>query len=122
MQDDYPMFALVRDGEIQGWLSVSPYRQGRAALRRTVEISYFVRSGVQGKGIGSQLLAYGLDACRHLGYKTALAIILDKNEASIRLVKKYGFEQWAFLPAVAEFNGVVCSHLYFGMHLESHII
>ena len=29
----YPMFVYEQEGKVAGWLSISPYRQGRAALR-----------------------------------------------------------------------------------------
>jgi len=113
----YPMFVYEEDGQVVGWFSISPYRSGRAALRYTVEISYFVHTGHFHKGIGSQLVQFGVNACRMLGYKTAIAIILDRNTASIQLMKKFGFEQWAFLPAVADFDGVECNHVYYGIKL-----
>ena len=113
----FPLFVYELDGKVVGWFSISPYRAGRAALRHTVEISYFVHNAYFNKGIGSQLLEHGLSACRSLGYRTAIAIILERNIPSIQLMKKFDFDMWAFLPEVAEFDGVVCSHLYYGVKL-----
>jgi len=117
LESAYPLFVYDIDGVVAGWFSISPYRSGRAALRYTVEISYFVHNAYFNKGIGSQLVEYGLRACRALNYKTAIAIILDKNKASISLMEKFGFDMWAFLPEIADFDGVVCSHLYYGVKL-----
>jgi L-amino acid N-acyltransferase YncA len=117
LENNFPIFVYVIEGEVAGWFSISPYRQGRDALRYTVEISYFVHRDHQKKGIGSQLMKFGLDACRQLGYKTALAIILEPNTGSIRLLEKSGFERWAYLPGVAVFKGVECSHIYYGIKL-----
>lgn len=113
----YPLFVYVIDDKVVGWFSASPYRSGRAALRYAVEISYFVHKDYHKRGIGPQLLEHGLKACRELGYKTAIAIILDKNIPSMKLMEKFGFDMWAFLPEVADFDGVVCSHLYYGIKL-----
>ena len=113
----YPVFVYLIDEKIVGWFSISPYRSGRAALRFTVEISYFIDAAYQGRGIGSALLTYGIRACKDLGYKTALAIILDKNTASIKLMEKFGFQKWAELPGVADFDGVECGHVYYGLNL-----
>lgn len=113
----YPIFVYILDSKVVGWFSISPYRSGRAALRYTVEISYFVDNAYLHKGIGTQLVKYGLNACRELNYKTAIAIILDKNIPSIKLVEKFGFEKWAFLPGIADFGGVECSHLYYGIKM-----
>ena len=113
----FPLFVYETDGKVAGWVSVSPYRSGRAALRYTVEISYFVHNGYFNKGIGSQLLEHVLKACSELNYRTVLTIILDKNITSIRLSEKFGFERWGFLPGVADFDGVVCGHVYYGKSL-----
>jgi len=113
----YPMFVYTEADEVIGWLSISPYRSGREALRYTVEVSYFIHPDHQLQGIGQKLLQHGLDACMGLNYKTVLAIILDKNIASIRLMEKFGFEKWAYLPGVADFDGVECGHLYYGLRL-----
>ena len=114
----HPLFVYTADGGVAGWLSVSPYRAGRGAFRYSVEISYFVHSDHRGKGIASQLLVYAINACRQLNYRTAIAIILDKNKPSIKLMEKFGFEKWAYLPGVADFDGVVCGHLYYGLSLH----
>ena len=116
--DKYPLFVYIVDNKVVGWLSVSPYRAGRGAFRYSVEISYFIHTDHRKKGIASQLLVYAINACRQLNYKTALAIILDKNTASIKLMEKFGFQKWAFLPGVADFDGEECNHVYYGMKLN----
>ena len=115
--DKYPLLVYVIEGKIAGWFSISPYRAGRTALRYTVDISYFIHNEYLHRGIGSALLQTGISLCRELNYKTALAIIINKNIPSIRLAEKFGFEKWAYLPGVADFDGVECSHLYYGVKL-----
>jgi phosphinothricin acetyltransferase len=56
----YPLLIFVADEQVVGWFSISPYRSGRAALRYTVEISYFIDKKYHHKGIGSQLMQAGL--------------------------------------------------------------
>ena len=113
----FPLFVYDVDGDVAGWLSIAPYRAGRGALRHTVEISYFIDRNFRHQGIGTRLLDYGINAARQLGYKTALAIIIDANVASINLVEKFGFEQWGLLPGAVEFDGQECNHLYYGLKL-----
>ncbi|MCW3121630.1 MAG: sortase-like acyltransferase [Flavipsychrobacter sp.] len=113
----YPLFVYEVGNEVAGWLSVSPYRSGRAALRFCAEVSYFVHRDHQKQGIGTQLLVHALDACKKLNYRTVLAIILDRNAPSIKLMQHAGFEQWGHLPGVADFDGVVCGHVYYGKTL-----
>ena len=63
------------------------------------------------------MIEYALLAGKKLGYKTIFAIILDKNEASIKLLEKFGFEKWGHMPDVANFNGEECGHIYLGYRL-----
>ncbi len=117
MCDEHPVLVSELEGKVVGWLSLGPYREGRAALKNTVEISYFVNEQHLGRGIGYQLLRYATDLCRKLGYKVVLAIILEPNVASIKLAEKCGYERWGYLPGVADFDGVVCGQYYFGIRL-----
>jgi phosphinothricin acetyltransferase len=52
--------------------------------------------------------------CSKLGIKTLFAIILDDNEASVKLIEKCGYKKWGHLPGVAVFDGVEAGHLYYG--------
>ena len=63
----YPVYVLDIDGSVAGWLSVSPYRPGREALRFTAEISYYVERAQRGKGVASRLLAYAIEQAPKLG-------------------------------------------------------
>jgi phosphinothricin acetyltransferase len=115
--DTYPIFVYEIQGKVLGWISFSPYRKGREALRFTIEISYYVHSRFKRQGIGSELIEYALDISKEMGYKTLFAIILDKNEASIKLLSKFGFVKWGYMPNVADFNGEECGHVYLGYRL-----
>jgi L-amino acid N-acyltransferase YncA len=110
----YPIYVFTDlDGLVQGWLSVSPYR-GRPALERTAEISYYVDYSQHGRGIGSALLAHAIREAPRLGRKIYIAILLEWNTPSQRLLEKFGFERWGYLPEVAEFDGRLCGQWYYG--------
>jgi len=115
---EYPVLVNEAEGVVAGWLSISPYRSGRMALRECVEVSYYVDAAFRGRGIGKVLLGAGIDAARSLNYHSMIAIILDRNLPSIELMKRFGFEQWAHLPLIANFDGERCGHVYYGMHLR----
>lgn len=115
--DKYPILVCELEGRLVGWLSISPYRAGRAALAKTVEISYFVDNKHIGRGIGSKLLKAGVEAARQLHYRVALAVILSRNTPSVHLVEKHGFALWGNLPEAADFDGDICDHLYYGIKL-----
>jgi len=114
----YPLLVYVIDDIVIGWASISPYRPGRQALRHSVELSYYVHQDHHSKGIGTAIIKHALGACKTLGYKNVITIILDRNEPSIRLMKKLGFEQWAHLPLIADFDGEECGHVYYGLRIN----
>src|SRR5512139_155290 len=58
----YPIFVAELDGCVIGWCSLSVYRPGRAALRFTAEISYYVDADHQGQGVGQALICHALAA------------------------------------------------------------
>ncbi len=110
----YPIYVCTdAGGQVQGWLSVSPYRS-RPALARTAEVSYYVDYGQHGRGIGSMLMAHAIRQAPSLGRKIYLAILLEWNMPSRRLLEKFGFERWGYLPEVAEFDGRLCGQWYYG--------
>jgi phosphinothricin acetyltransferase len=110
----YPIYVSEQAGQVQGWLSISPYR-GRLALRRTAEISYYVDYGFHGQGIGPALMAHALQDASRIGKRVYIAILLEWNTPSIHLLEKFGFEKWGYLPEVAEFDGRVCGQFYYGI-------
>jgi len=112
--DKYPIFVVERNNNILGWCSISPYRPGREALRKTAEISYYIHENHRRKGLGSKLLEHAINKCPELGIKNIFAILLDVNTPSIKILEKYDFKKWGHLPDVADFNGNICGQYVFG--------
>lgn len=113
----HPVYVAEKGGSILGYLSISPYRPGRTALRYTAEVSYYVHFDHHRKGVGSELMKHALTNCGKLGIKNLFAILLETNTASIKLLEKYGFSKWAHLPLVASFDGVEVGQFYFGKRI-----
>jgi len=110
----YPIYVVEQDGAVAGWCSLTAYRGGRAAVRRTAEISYYVARAARGRGLGRTLVERALGDAPALGLHVLFAIILEPNTASVRLMERCGFERWGRLPAVAEIEGRLVDHLYYG--------
>ena len=88
----YPYLVGEYEGRTIGYSSASSYRP-RPGYRFTVEDSIYVDPSLQHSGIGKQLLAALLEACRAKGYRQVIAVIGDsQNLASIRLHQALGFE------------------------------
>jgi phosphinothricin acetyltransferase len=116
--DENPIYVYEEpDGAVAGYLSLSPYRD-RPAMRRTAEVSYYVDYGRHQQGIASALMEHALADCPRLGKAVLLAIVLEWNQPSLRLLNKFGFEQWGYLPEVAELSGRLCGHLYYGRKIS----
>jgi phosphinothricin acetyltransferase len=115
--DAHPIFVAEVQGQVAGWCSLSAYRPGRAALRFTAEISYYIDLAYHRRGIGTALIERALAACPSLQIRHLFAIVLENNEASLQLLQKMGFEQWGYLPRVANFDGSEVGHLYYGRHV-----
>ena len=117
IKEKYPILVAEKNKKIVGWISIDSYRKGRKAFEKTVEVSFFVHNDYKRKGIGNQLLHTMMQTAKKLGYTTIFAIVLDKNIGSRKLLEKNNFEQWAFLPNVAEIDRNILSHVYYGKKL-----
>jgi phosphinothricin acetyltransferase len=115
--DRFPILVADKGRELAGWCSLSAYRPGRKALRQVVEISYFIHSEQRGRGIASQLIEQMIALCPALGYKTIIAMLLEDNQASIRLLLRSGFVEWGHMPKIVNLNGSRLGHLYYGLNL-----
>lgn len=113
----FPLIIAEVENIVCGYATLSNYRGGRPALRTVVEVSYYIHQDHQRKGLGTTLLKESLELAKELGFKHAVAILLETNLPSINLLEKFEFEKWGHLPNVAEFDNGVCGHVYYGKHL-----
>lgn len=114
---EYPLYVYEIDDKVVGYLYFSGYRPGRKAMRFTAEVSYYIHSDYLRQGIGSKFMEFALKKAKELNYKTLIAILLEWNTPSIKLLEKFGFEEWGRLQDIADFDGEICSHLYYGLKL-----
>ena len=115
---DYPIYVMEYDKQIIGYGSLSHYREGRQAMRNIAEVSFFLDEAYQGKGYGSILLENIINDCPRVKIKTLLAILLDTNKKSVRLLKKHGFKKWGHFPDVIEFEDKTCGQLFYGLKIK----
>jgi len=118
-ETNHPIYVCDDRGEVRAWCSLSPYRAGRNALRFTAEISYYVRADSHRKGMASSLIQHAIAECASLQIKSLIAIVLERNIGSCRLLEKMKFEKWGFLPRVADFSGEECGHVYYGQRINT---
>ena len=100
LQLGLPYLVAVMDGRVVGYSYATLYRT-RPAYRYTVEDSVYVEDGLNGRGIGTLLLAELIARCEHGPWRQMLAVIGDSgNTASIALHRRLGFTPCGKLAAV----------------------
>ncbi len=100
-----PLWVLETDDKIAAWLSFRSF-YGRDAYRHTAEVSVYVSPDFYRQQLGNSLLVKALETAPSLDLKTLVAFIFAHNPPSLNLFKKQGFQQWGYLPQIAELNGI----------------
>ena len=89
--DHYPSVAVrTETGTLVGFGMLKPHNPF-PAFRHTGEITYFIRDGWTGKGIGRHMLDTLVEEGKRAGLLNILAEISSKNEGSIRFHQNTGF-------------------------------
>jgi L-amino acid N-acyltransferase YncA len=111
-----PLWVLENDGAIRGWLSFQSF-YGRPAYRATAELSVYVAPDTQRHGYGRTLVEEAIKSAPAFGLRTLLGFIFGHNAPSLALFRRFGFDTWAYLPGVAELDGVERDLLILGKRL-----
>ena len=109
----YPIWVAEKNEQVVGWLSLQPF-YGRPAYRTTSEVSIYVSPFCRRQGIGQRLMEQAIAQCPSLKLTTLLGFVFAQNEPSLRLMQRFGFQQWGFLPSVAEFDVGTCDLVIMG--------
>lgn len=113
--EQYPFWVMESDGRVIGWLDFKKFLP-RCAYRGTAEISVYVDENFRGRGVGQRLLQHAIAHAPSLGITALVGLIFGHNEASLKLFERLGFERWAFLPGVAQLDGVQRDLVMLGQH------
>ncbi len=113
--EQYPFWVADSDGRIIGWLDFKKFLP-RCAYRGTAEISVYVDENFRGCGVGQRLLQHAITRAPSLGITALVGLIFGHNERSLKLFERLGFERWAFLPGVAQLDGVQRDLVMLGQH------
>jgi predicted O-methyltransferase YrrM len=66
--------------------------------------------------VGQRLLQHAITRAPSLGITALVGLIFGHNERSLKLFARLGFERWAFLPGVAQLDGVQRDLVMLGQH------
>ena len=93
----YPFLVAVLNDRVVGFAYASMFRT-KAAYRWDVELSIYLAPGIEGQGIGSELMTELLAAVEKQGYLNAYSCITMPNDRSVNLHRKFGFEELGRFP------------------------
>ncbi len=113
--EQYPFWVAESDGRVIGWLDFKRFLP-RCAYRGTTEISVYVDENFRGRGVGQRLLQHAITRAPSLGITALVGLIFGHNEPSLKLFERLGFERWAFLPGVAQLDGMHRDLVMLGQH------
>ncbi len=99
------LVAQSASGDVLGFAYVAPWR-AKAAYRRTVENTIYLRPAAIGKRLGTKLLAELIVQSKAAGVREIVAVISDKGaDTSIALHEAFGFKKQGHLAKVGfKFN------------------
>jgi L-amino acid N-acyltransferase YncA len=100
------------DGEIIGFGMLRPFNP-IPTFSRTAEITYFLKPGFTGQGVGKAILDFLTNKGREKGLSSILASISSLNEGSIRFHLKNGFSECGRLKSIGLKNGTVFDVVYY---------
>jgi phosphinothricin acetyltransferase len=108
-----PIWVMENENQLVGWLSFQSF-YGRPAYHKTAELSIYVSPVYHRQGIGEQLLQQAIHRSPSLGLNTLLGFVFAHNQPSLQLLAKYQFQQWGYLPKVAELDCIERDLVIFG--------
>ena len=99
-----PWLVALNGGRIVGYAYAGKWKT-RAAYRFSTEVTVYVRHGLGGTGVGSELYGQLLSALKSGGMHAVMGGIALPNDASVRLHEKFGFKKVAHFKEVGfKFN------------------
>lgn len=88
----YPRIVIEHPDGVAGFAMLRPHSP-IPAFKGTAEISYFIKPGMTGQGLGTQMLSYLLNEAGLRRIRNILAGISSLNEVSLFFHRKHGFKE-----------------------------
>ena len=97
--------ALVQNDEVLGWASLTDVST-REVYRGVAEVTIYIKSSHQKKGLGKLLLGELISQSEQKGIWSLQASIFRGNDISIQLHKKCGFRVLGYKEKIAKRDGI----------------
>lgn len=100
----FPWLVFEENGQVLGYAYANIWKT-RSAYNKSVEVSVYLKHGLNQRGIGSQLYKELIAILKREGFHVLIGGISLPNEASVRLHEKFGFEKVAHFKQIGyKFN------------------
>jgi L-amino acid N-acyltransferase YncA len=93
------------DGEVVGWIALAPV-SSRCCYAGVAEISAYVAKTARGEGVGTALLEQVIAGTEQAGIWTLETGVFPENEASLALLKRFGFREVGVRERIGKLDGV----------------
>ncbi len=100
-----PIWVAEVDGQVVAVAYLSSFYGGRPAYDSTAEVSLYIATAYQRRGIGRRFKRWVIEQCPRLGVTTLLSMHFDHNEATRRINENLGFQQLGHLTEIAVVRG-----------------
>ena len=98
-------FAAERDGRVVGWIALLPV-SSRECYSGVAEVSLYVGEGARSQGVGRELLAAAIESAERSGIWTLQTSVFPENEASLRLLRRFGFREVGTRERIGWLHGI----------------
>jgi phosphinothricin acetyltransferase len=98
-------FVAVAQSCVVGWITAAPV-SSRCCYAGVAEISAYVAEEARGQGIGSILLDTLIESTEAAGTWTLETGVFPENEASLALLKRFGFREVGVRERIGQLDGV----------------
>ena len=94
-----------RDGRVAGWVGLLPVSE-RSCYAGVAEVSLYVGKVARSQGVGALLLGAILESWERAGIWTVQTGVLPEKEASVRLLRRFGFRALGTQERIGRLHGV----------------
>jgi len=98
-------FAAERDGRVVGWVALLPV-SSRECYSGVAEVSLYVSEEARSQGVGRELLTAAIEGAERGGIWTLQTSVFPENEASLRLLRRFGFREVGRRERIGRLHGV----------------
>jgi L-amino acid N-acyltransferase YncA len=98
-------FVAIDEGRVRGWIALAPVSD-RRCYEGVAEVSAYVAEQARGKGVGAALLPALVVSSERAGIWTVETGAFPENEASLALLRRFGFRVVGTRERLGRLDGV----------------